>query len=244
MERRAIQKLGMIIASGLFSLSSLAATLVNGGFEAGNFNGWNLEMPRGISQFQPRYRNAGTAGVLSTWSTGTGMPDRQPQEGSFFAALGSLSDGHFRGNQKYNITLSQEFSLRAGDSISGLASFYNGDYTSQDSAWVKILDASGCVIATPWREFSGGIGEHDRNSVAYRDVTAWTGWDWSALEDGIYTIRLGMTTDGDNCMSSYGFFDKLVVNAAPIMVPEPSATAILMMGLGGFAALQKFRKRF
>jgi hypothetical protein len=221
---------GVLMLAGV--LPAFGDSLVNGSFESGNFHGWTLENPRGLSVFQPRRRAAGTANVMSSWIGHAGLPSaRQATEGRGFAGLGSLMDGHFTGNWSYNITLKQTLSLAAGDQVSGWSFFYNGDYEPQDSAWVTILDSSGQEVGNPWGESSGGLRGFDGNSTACFSATPWTFWNWEAPADGLYTVTLGLTTGGDNSFASYGFFDDIRVQTSAFSpVPEPSALALLASG--------------
>ena len=166
-------------------------------------------------------------------------------QGNYFAALGSLENGRFTGNRTYNITLTRQIHLVPGETLIGSAFFYNGDYVSQDSAWVNILDHNGEYIARPWFESSGGARPTDPNSTPYATATPWTEWSWQAPEENIYTLSLGITTKGDNILASYGFFDDIVIQAATSItpVPEPSSLALVVIGAAGIAAIRRKNKQ-
>ena len=219
-------------------LTSLA-TMLNLGFESGDFQNWRLNIPRGNSEMSSRSQPAGTAQTVSSWIQQPGLSQlRAAVEGNTFAALGTLADGRFTGNRTYNITLSRTIHLRAGETISGSAFFYNGDTIAQDSAWVKILDEEGCAIAQPWFEVSG----RSPTSTNYHAPSPWTSWSWQAPTESTFSLILGMTTGGDNNMPSYGFFDDICVKAATSSispVPEPSSLSLLALGAAGLAALRR-----
>jgi hypothetical protein len=160
--------------------------------------------------------------------------------------LGSLADGRFTGNRTYNITLSRSIHLLAGETISGSAHFYNGDNIAQDSAWVKILNEDGVVIAQPWLEISGITHTSTLNATSYRAASPWTSWSWQAPTESDFSLILGVTTGGDNTMPSYGFFDDICVKASTIAispVPEPSSLSLIALGTAGLAALRIRYKR-
>lgn len=214
--------------------SPAASVPVNGSFESSSFSGWQLDIASGQSYSQRGYRPAGTANVVSSWGQQVGLnPTRTAIDGNKFAVLGTQAGGNFTGHRAYNISLQQELSLTAGTRLSGWSFFFNGDNAAQDSAWVKILDETGALIATPWLEKSGCVPASDFNSTPYRSATPWTPWFWQAPESGSYTLSFGVTTADDNNYASYGFFDGLLVSPAALPVPEPSALALVTLGAAG-----------
>lgn len=230
--------LPMMVTVGIVSWGlgfDASATLINGSFESSSFSGWQLQVSNGRSASQRASRPAGTASVVSAWGQPGGQyPFRSARDGNRFAMLATLANGNFTGHQDCQISLQQELSLTAGTMLSGWASFFNGDTDAQDSAWVKILDADGSSIATPWLETSGRGSEHDFNHVGYREASPWTQWSWQTPATGAYTLSFGMTTADDNNFASYGFFDDLLVSPAALPVPEPSALALMTLGAGLF----------
>jgi len=227
----------LILVSLLATGSGVLSAPMNGGFEAGGFDGWTLAISEGRSSYQMRHRAAGTASLDS----GATSPHKfaaagAPREGARFATLSTLADGNFIGQRNYHISLSQQFHLNQGDLLAGWASFFNGDYQAQDSAWVKVLNQAGNLVATPWRECSG----NQFAATSYESASLWMLWSWQVPESGAYTLSLGMTTSGDNNYASSASFDHIfVVPQQVIPVPEPSIATLVAMG----AALVASRRR-
>ena len=223
------------------------ATLFNPGFESGDFQNWRLNIPRGTSETSVRSRPAGTAQVVSSWIQQPGISQLQAAlEGNYFAALGSLADGRFTGNRTYNITLSRTIHLLAGESISGSAFFYSSDVAAQDSAWVKILDEEGSTITQPWSEASGSSRSLTSINTSYLTTSPWASWSWQAPTESDFSLVLGVTTSGDNNMTSYGFFDDISVistMSAISPVPEPSSLSLIALGATGLAAVHRKNKQ-
>ncbi len=220
--------------------NTITAAPVNSSFETGDFTGWTVSIPNGTSQYPPTTRPAGSADVVSSWS-GTGLTSPiSPVAGSYFAAVGTSGNAYFTDyTQTYDISVSQSFSLNAGDTLLGYASFYNGDYEPQDTAWVNVLDSVGVQLSTLWQAASGGLGGSP--STDYRSATPWTVWQWTAPETGTYTLNMGVTTFGDDTHASYGFFDDINV-LHPTVVPEPSTTLLLAGGLMSLLGIGSWRK--
>ena len=228
-----------ILIGSMTALTTAQAVPINGGFESGDFSNWTLDIPMGVSDFPPFNRPAGTAGLVSSWRLGNMPADRQPEEGNYFLTVGTLDFGFFTGDTAYDISVNQTFSLNQGESLTGAVFYFNGDYEPQDSVWVKVFDGSGNnLLATPWQEFSGGLNPNDPNSVPYLSASPWTSWQWTAPATGDYTLKLGVSTFGDNNLATFGFFDAIGVTSA---VPEPSSTALLAGLLAGFAIMRNRR---
>jgi hypothetical protein len=225
-------------------ITSAISAPTNGSFEAGGFAGWSLKTSQGSSSYQMQSQTAGTASNHSFWEPPTSLnPSYSAIGSSKFALLGTLARGNFAGQRTYHISLSQQFDLNQGDIVTGWSFFFNGDYEAQDSAWVKLLDSNGSLLATPWRENSGSQPDRDFNSIPYQTGTPWTQWSWQAPDSGLYTLSLGMTTSEDNNFASYGGFDHIFVTPfnAPIAVPEPTTTALLIIGAAFAAQLRRRR---
>lgn len=218
-----------IMAWGLVLNSS--ANLINGSFESSTFSGWQLSISSGQTATQRGFRSAGAASVVSAWGQQVApIPIRAARDGNRFAVLETLANGNFTGHRTYHISLQQQLSLSAGTILSGWTAFFNGDTEAHDSAWVKILDASGSTLAMPWSANSGCSPTLDFSGFGHREASPWTEWSWQVPEAGSYTLSFGMTTTDDNNFASYGFFDGLLISPAALPVPEPSAVSLVAVG--------------
>jgi len=197
-------------------VTSAMASPVNLSFETGDLSGWSVSNPLGISEFDGIVP-AGSVQVVQNWPWG-GAPG--PVDGLSMAAVGTGNAWFLPGQGQFEIDIHQSFTLDGGMSISGSSFFFNGDYAEQDAAWVRILDASGNILAVPWLQYSGTA-----NSTPYQSSSAWGNWQWVAPTAGNYTLALGVSTKGDNRFATFGIHDG-------IRVPEPSSLALLTVGVG------------
>jgi hypothetical protein len=230
--------IGVSTCIGLALLSETCqAGLSNGSFELWTLRGWTVELPHGTSENEPLDRTAGQIRLVDSWGDKAGFAaEHLPHDGYRFAQLSTRGNANFIGDDTYNFFLGQSVHLVDGQSLSGWSFFFNGDPTPQDSAWVRIFDQSGNELATPWLE---GLGAATSTAATPLTATDWMHWNWEAPEAGLYTVRLGMTTRGDNNGASYAGFDGLAVHmAAP--VPEPG---ILALGALGAVLMTRLRAR-
>lgn len=212
------------------------AALANGSFESRDLLGWDFQSDFGLRATEPTTRAAGVARTTSEWGTAAGVtPGKVAAVGMRFLSLNTRANAEFIGTGSYDFSVSQSFSLNAGDVVSGLASFYNGDSAPNDQAWVRILDQNGQALATLWSAASGAAMTTLSLAPAVSD---WTVWQWAAVAPGDYTLQLGMTTSGANNNASFAFFDGVAITAQPI--PEPS---VMVLGMLGGCALLFLRRR-
>jgi hypothetical protein len=224
-------------AAGFITL----AQPLNSGFES-SLADWSVTIPEDYSEFDSVPRPAGTATVVDSWQRGWMPAPKFSEEGLSFLALGSHDYAFYTNSVLYDITVQQVVSLQQGMTLTGTASFYNGDYAPQDSAWVKIFDDTGFeLLATPWQQFSGGFPAQpgDPNFTEYRLASDWSAWQWTAPSSGNYTLSFGVTTQGDNRYGSFGFFDAVGVITA---IPEPSTATLTLLLLGALGLRRSLKK--
>ena len=105
-------------------------------------------------------------------------------------------------------TASQVLSVQAGQAVSGQAAFDSEDAApDSDNAYVKIFDAAGHLVATPW---SAGV----LTLGAFVD-TPWTAWQWTPTAAGNYRVEYGLANGGNAQYPSYALFDQLALAADP-----------------------------
>jgi len=226
--KKMILSFGLLL--GVLATRSAADTFSNAGFESAAFTDWSLHLDLGVLGL-PR-AGLGPPGpypivpgsVVSSFPLEMLEPIL-PHAGNYFAAFEIGGQGILiETTSTYFSFLNQDIYFSSGDQLSGWASFADGDLAAQDSAFVRILDQTGTVIATPWQAVSG-----NNPLLTPRIVTPWTLWEWTAAAPGIYTVQLGATTEGDNFDPSEAFFDDLIVTP----VPEPQMLSIVVVGLAG-----------
>ncbi len=215
------------IGASFVAASGFAQTgIVNGTFESWNLIGWTLQADLGERATEPFTRPAGAARTVASWGEPFGLsPALGPVQGFRFLSLSTRANANFISAGPYDIFLNQTLSLNQGEIVSGWSYFFNGDVEPLDSAWVRIRDDQNNVVGAPWLETSGLPLTTTANAPV---PGGWTQWQWAVPTTGTYSIQLGMSTSGANNNASYGFFDGLTVQAAPI--PEPTSMVLAMLG--------------
>ena len=228
------------------SVTGMAATIENGGFETGNFSGWTLQMAKSIPGLANHEAPTGWAAVDSR------LPGPiLPESGHHFAALSIGGPSTFGGGgAPASVDLSQILSLQKGDMVSGWAlvsqpetlnspgheqNAAGGSYSpsrrqpAQESAWVRVLDGSGAEIANPW---DAVLVDGLKAPACSVKTGTWEFWQWQAPAKGSYTLELGSTAGKRAPFSDEACFDGIHVHS----IPEPNALGLLVIGFGLFAA--------
>lgn len=174
-----------IVFSFAFCLvNNNAESSINSGFESGDITGWTANNSSYVQ-----------VGDTHSGSSGTSY---SPVEGNYYSILSSG-----QGTGVYT-TLSQTIQVSEGQNISGWAAFDFRDNTSfDDTAWVKLLNASGVELSTLWMEHGFSLSTNWDGP--------WAQWSWQASKSGTYTIAYGVANLGDNALSSIALFDKFSI---------------------------------
>jgi len=195
-----------LLVVGLSATASHAGP-VNFGFETGDFTGWTV-VNGGYS----------SADVVNSYFT-QASTTFSAFEGKYFALLAAGA-----GNNVPN-TVSQTFTLNAGQTISGAAGFFADDYLPySDYGYATIVIGSGLTTL-----FSANIA-----SVGGQNgTTGWVPWRYTASSSGSYTVTYGVSNGGDNSYASHAFFDGA-------SVPDSASTiAMLGMAVSGLAFIRR-----
>lgn len=191
-----------------------AATIVNEGFETGDFTGWTQS-------------SAFTSAVVPVATYFISAPS-YPASGNYMAAIiGTDGDG-------YN-SISQTLSLAKGEKISGQAAFlgFNPDGQTLD-AFVKIFKGND-EIAAPWLKMNSDLG------IIFG--ASWERWEWTAQNDGDYRLVYGIVNDPSYAeFTSVALPKALFDSNAPTPAPEPSSIVLGLISLAGSAMGMKKKK--
>lgn len=206
--RNAVRAAGMAsVLAGVLALGAnpVAAAVINGSFETGDFTGWTQTLTGGSQQVVTSHGGVNGTAYL-------------PIDGSHFAVL-------VAGNANTVVSIEQNIALGIGDMLSGLAFFSSNEFVPleltdpNDFASVEIFDRSGALVARPFYLDAATIGGLVDGP--------WTSWSFTATTADSYTLRLGVANDVFADFASEAGFDDIQLRR----VPEPSSFVALFLGL-------------
>jgi hypothetical protein len=189
--------LAPMMISALIAPPALAG---NGDFESGDLSDWSANTPFG--------------GVSNNYGGYTA------QHGDYFAYL----DGGI-GMDVFS-TLSQTFTLQAGQTLTGFAGFKANDYLPFDDSGYLAINGSHLL---DWS--IGSVGDFGSSG--------WISFSYTAETAGDYTLELGVANHGDNGFPSTAVLDQVSLSAAP----EPASWAMMLAGFGLVGGAMRARSR-
>ena len=182
----------MVAALALAAGSAMASE--NLGFETGDLTGW---LSNGV----------GSAGALDS------IGPFAPSDGAY---LGYVEGGE----QDLFATLSQTFSLQAGQRLSGYVGFRAND----------VYEDGGIIFNDEGYLAINGMVLFSRDVLAVGDFgsSGWVNFGFVAPVAGDYVLEIGAANHGDS-----GFASSVVLDGVTVAsVPEPGAWTLLILGFG------------
>jgi MYXO-CTERM domain-containing protein len=208
------------ILLGLWIVSPLTAgAIVNGGFETGDFSGWNLVQP-------------GFANVVTSAPVLGGTPGSKwlPTSGQFFALLQGGSAAN-----RYTL-MSQTISASAGDVLTFKAFFNAGDLMPfNDNAFANILNLKNFNLDNLYFK--------DVSSVGPMGKDGWTTVQYTFPVTGQYSLIFGINNELDNNRPSYLGVDDVEIGPRGSGQPTPEPASNLVWGLAGLSMAAVVRRR-
>jgi hypothetical protein len=182
------------------ALAAVPAFAGNGDFETGDLSDWSANTP--FSSVTDNY-----GGYTA-------------QHGDYFAYVDAgLGMDAFS-------TLSQTFSLQAGQTLTGFAGFKANDYLPFDDSAYLAVNGSHLL---DWNV--GSVGDYGSRG--------WTSFSFTAATAGDYTLELGVANHGDNSFPSTAVLDN--VSLSP--VPEAATWGMMVLGFGLAGVTLRTRRR-
>ncbi|MGQ9563269.1 MAG: PEP-CTERM sorting domain-containing protein [Thermogutta sp.] len=211
----------LLVVSNAMNNATMGGIIYNGGFEDNFFSSPNWSASEAYSGALQRLTSASKLAAGGTW---------YPKEGSYFLMIKSAEEN------KHTI-LSQEITLRAGETVSGWMAIdaYLNSYDYADNDYVEF-----CILADSTPVFTKTLTVTDlKGGLVSLD---WQYWSWTAPKDGSYKIELRAMDDTSKvgAMAWWGLFDGIAVTSSP--VPEPGLLPLLTTGVVGVSVLNRFKR--
>lgn len=242
---------GLYVAgSSLASALNNPFTFGNGGFENGDFTGWEtfgratIETAAFGSEPTEGTYQARLDTVCPVVPLGSQCPDNDSSNFTDLATFLEVSPSDLNAlepnrRQGYEgSAIKTTFLARAGDRISFDWNFLSDDGESamfNDFSFVTLSQTAPTGLATTYSTLLS-------SDTDFRFETGYREFSFTFLEEGEYTLGIGVTDVGDGAVDSGLLVDNVVLSRKPTMgpppptkVPEPvSVLSLLALGVLGF----------
>jgi len=241
----------------------VCADIINGSFEAANFDGWFATVKANVVKYGDSEENPsqyfyGEFPILvpiGNGGFGVAIIDDafySPVDGEKYLQL--MGDHNDMGTFEYSgmelhivhaekVTVSQEVTLGKGDVLSGWVAFKTYDYPpfNWDRAAVTISSVTGCeqITEITVKDAYGENWDNYGDNNVFDAQSPWTYWSWSAPECGRYILSLINFYDAQ--AGSFACFDNVQLTHVCI-VNEPKTVQLLCFGLVILARYKHRRK--
>ena len=203
------------------------ATLINGGFETGDFSGWNTA---GVTSIQTAAFGTGpTEGTYQALMTNAGGSQSTASIETFLGlTLGTLTSLS-TGTPTEGSAISQTITGNAGDILSFDWNFLTNEGTPTSTSindfsfWSLVNIQGGTVLAsTQFPTFSS-------SPSVFNEETGFNTVSYELPSSGSFLLGFGVMDVGDTIVDSGLLIDNVTITG----VPEPTSLALLGIGLAG-----------
>ncbi len=223
----------LIGLASIFCSSPSQAAIINGGFETGNFNGWDTT--GNTSTQTSAYGSGPTEGTYDALLSSTDGAAR-PSDLESFLGLASGSLNSVNGQIAQGSAIQQTFTANAGQRLTFDWNFLTNEATPSDNfnsfsfvtigSLSKLADTSSTFFPSPASLFLSFYKETGFQSFSYTIPTT-----------GTYTLGIGVANVGDPYNGSGVLVDNVALSTpSPTSVPEPTSAldllALSAMGIG------------